>query len=124
MKRKYLVISLCALLLAEFSLAQKRDVSFFMTTKYVGPEENLKSIYVFSEMFYTVFSKELRSTFPCATDFDDGSIRGLLGHERDLQLLGAGSEENLKSIAEKIAHSFDSPNVAKLTDIIRRVSNI
>src|SRR5674476_405181 len=100
MKKKYLVISLFVLLLAEFSMAQKSDISFFMTPRYVGPEENLKSVYVFTEMFYTIFSKKLRTTFPCATDIDEGSIRSMLGHQRELELLGGNIDENMKSISE------------------------
>jgi len=105
MKKKYLVISLFVLLLAEFSMAQKSDISFFMTPRYVGPEENLKSVYVFTEMFYTIFSKKLRTTFPCATDIDEGSIRSMLGHQRELELLGGNIDENMKSISE--AYNID-----------------
>lgn len=101
MKNKYILLILIFFLLAEFSQAQKRDVTFFMTTKYVGPEENLKSIYVFTEMFYTIFSKKLRTTFPCATDMDEGSIRGMLGNERNRQMLG-GSGNDLENISEAL----------------------
>lgn len=102
MKRKYIPLCLFFLLLAVFSQAQKRDVCFFMVHKYVGPDENLKSLEGLTGLFYTFFSDKLKEAFPCAYDNDDGAIASLLGQERDRQLLGSGSEENLKSIAEAL----------------------
>jgi hypothetical protein len=116
MKKIYLVLSL-VLLLAEFSMAQKRDVSFFMICKFVGPDENFKSLTVFQEPFYTFFSKKLRETFPCAYDIDDNSIRSLLGWERGKQLLGASLDgENLQNIAE--AYNIDYLVVLELGTMI------
>jgi hypothetical protein len=105
MKKKYILLIINVLLLAYVSNAQKRDVCFFMVHKYVGPEENIKKLEGLDGLFYTYFSDKLKETFPCAFENDDKSIANLLGHERDLQLFGVGSDENLKNIAE--AYNID-----------------
>ena len=109
-------MSLLFFLLAGFSQAQKRDVCFFMVHKYVGPEENFKKLEGLDGLFYTYFSNKLKETFPCAYENDDKSIGTLIGHERDLQLFGAGSEENLKNITE--AYNIDYLVVLELGTMI------
>ena len=116
MKKKYIVLSFIFLLLAEFLIAQKKDVCFFMVHKYVGPDENIKKLEGLDGWFYTYFSNKLKETFPCAYENDDKSIGTLLGHERDLQLFGVGSEENLKNIAE--AYNIDYLVVLELGTMI------
>jgi len=105
MKKIYLLLSISCLLLGEFSMAQKKDVRFFLVHKFVGPDENLKSLEGLDGWFYTYFINKLQQTFPCVEVYDDKSVRVLLGHERELQLLGTGSEENLKNIAD--AYNID-----------------
>jgi len=105
MKKKYILLSLFILLLAEFSLAQNRDIRFFLVHRFIGPDENRKSLEGLDGWFYTYFTNKLEETFPCASVNDDKAIRGLLAHERELELLGVGSEEHMKSIAD--AYNID-----------------
>jgi len=105
MKKKYIVLSIFILFLTESSLCQKRDIRFFLVHRFIGPDENRKSLEGLDGWFYTYFSNKIEETFPCASVNTDKAIGVLLEQERQMQLLGKGSDENMKSIAD--AYNID-----------------
>lgn len=85
--------------------AQKKEVCFFVVLKFNGTDTEVKSIQGLEGIFLTRFSGKLKENFPCAYENDTKVISYMIALERDKQVLGAGSDDWNKSIAE--AHNTD-----------------
>lgn len=85
--------------------AQKKEVCFFVVIKFNGTDTEIKSIEGLDGLFLTRFSDKLKENFPCAFENDSKVIATLITHEYNRQILGSGSDDWYKSIAD--AHDID-----------------
>lgn len=99
--RKCAYILVITILTMEFAMAARPK--FFIVSK---SESDLVDAITVCHAFETDLFKELTQTFPCVDIMDDGSLREMIRVEKMKQLLGAGSDEDLKNIAGAIGSDY------------------
>jgi hypothetical protein len=83
--------------------ANAANPKFFIVTQSKSDLVDAKSIL---PAFETELFKDLMKTFPCIDYLDQGSLGEMLRWERMRQLLGSGSDEELKNIAGGIGSDY------------------
>jgi hypothetical protein len=94
MKRLFLI--LFGLLAVGPSMSQNGN--FFVASKFVGAGDT-RQIAGAVTYFVTQFSDRLHEKFPCTKVLSNADVASLIGHERNRELLGSGSENGLSDIA-------------------------
>ncbi len=102
MKTRYLILFLLITTIACNSFAQKTKFYIKSTVGGLYPKE----IEGLPTYFATLFEDYLKEKYSCTIVITTSDTGDLLGLERQKQLLGSGSEETLKSIADALGVDY------------------
>lgn len=102
MKTRYLVLFFLIAAIACNSFAQKTQFYIKSTVGGLYPKE----IEGLPAYFTTLFEDYLKEKYSCTVVLTTSDVGDLLGWERLKQLLGSGSEENLKSIGDALGVDY------------------
>ncbi len=94
-------VKLMLLLLFGFETTQAASPQFFIATT-----ANSKEAEAYLGYFETQAFKELRKSFPCVEISSQSTVASLLELERQKQLLGSGSDEQLASIGAALGSNY------------------
>lgn len=102
MKTRCLVLLFLIVIIAGNSFAQRTQFYIKSTVGGLYPKE----IEGLPAYFATLFDNSLKEKYSCTTVLTTSDVRDLLGWERQRQLLGSGSEESQKSLAEALGVDY------------------
>jgi len=103
MKTRNIILLLLILFAFGNSFAQK--ARFFIKPSLEGSGD-LRQIAGAVAYFVTQFDNEVKEIYPCSVVIAESDVGVLLGHERDLQLLGSGTGGNMESISNALGCDY------------------
>jgi len=103
--KKYILLIVFLFVFVGVEQTEAAKPRFFITTSALG-DANGKEAASYIPYFLTQVFNLLKKTYPCAELNDISTVGTLLDWERQKQLLGSGSDENLLNIAQSLGCDY------------------